>query len=304
MTHEVKEELRVRTMQVIFDIAAVNGGVKKLCKEFGIARSTYYYWKKRYENEGKSGLYRHKPIPNTSPRKTDSTIADKVVELRREYNMGPMKIVYYLQRYHDISISESTAYRILKAHGISKLSRDKVKRTTHSKRYSKSVPGHHVQVDVKFLFFKDLHGKRIKRFQYTAIDDATRIRALKIYNRHTQKNAIDFIDFVVNKFPFRIKTIRTDRGHEFQAKFHWHVEDSGMEHVYIKPMTPQLNGKVERSHRTDKDEFYQLLSYTDDVDLNEKLQAWENYYNFDRPHFSHLGKTPYEIMKLLLIKAS
>jgi transposase InsO family protein len=38
--------------------------------------------------------------------------------------------------------------------------------------------------------------------------------------------------------------IRTDRGHDFQAFFHWHVADLGMEHVYIKPRTPQLNGKV------------------------------------------------------------
>jgi transposase InsO family protein len=214
-----------------------------------------------------------------------------------------MKIVYYLRRYHDIEVSESTVYRILKAHDISRMTRGNVKRTTHSKRYAKQVPGHHVQADVKFLCFKDMDGKRIKRFQYTAIDDATRIRALKIYSKHTQINAMDFIDYVVDKFPFRIKTIRTDRGHEFQAKFHWHVEDAGMEHVYIKPMTPQLNGKVERSHRTDKDEFYQLLSYTDDIDLNVKLQAWEDYYNFDRPHFSHQGKTPYEVMKVLLEKS-
>ena len=45
-----------------------------------------------------------------------------------------------------------------------------------------------------------------------------------------------------------------------------------MPHVYVKPMTPQLNGKVERSHKTDKNEFYQLLTYTDDVDLNKKLE--------------------------------
>ncbi len=49
--------------------------------------------------------------------------------------------------------------------------------------------------------------------------------------------------------------LRTDRGHEFQALFHWHVADKGMEHVYIKPRTPQLMGKVERSHRTDKTGF-------------------------------------------------
>ena len=44
-----------------------------------------------------------------------------------------------------------------------------------------------------------------------------------------------------------------------------------MKHIYIEPGSPQLNGKVERSHRIDQEEFYQLLTYTDDVDLNKKL---------------------------------
>lgn len=52
-----------------------------------------------------------------------------------------------------------------------------------------------------------------------------------------------------------------------------------MEHHYIKARTPQLNGKVERSHLTDEREFYQLLTYKDDVDLKEKLNQWENFYN-------------------------
>ena len=66
--------------------------------------------------------------------------------------------------------------------------------------------------------------------------------------------------------------------------------------VYIKPRTPQLNGKVERSHRTDKDEFYQLLTYKDDVDLEKKLAVWERFYNNDQPHWAHKGKTPYEVL--------
>ena len=75
-------------------------------------------------------------------------------------------------------------------------------------------------MDEKFLAPLTLKGKKIRRFQYTAIDDATRIRALKIYNKHTQQNTIDFVDYVLLRFPFRIQTIRTDNGHEFQAKFH------------------------------------------------------------------------------------
>jgi hypothetical protein len=47
-------------------------------------------------------------------------------------------------------------------------------------------------------------GASVRRYQYTAIDDATRVRAPKIYRRHTQANAIDFINYVVDKFPFRI----------------------------------------------------------------------------------------------------
>ncbi len=68
------------------------------------------------------------------------------------------------------------------------------KRTVMWQRYEKQVPDHHVQIDVKFLDLKDKAGNKHRRFQYTAVDDATRIRALKIYDRHTQANAIDFVD--------------------------------------------------------------------------------------------------------------
>jgi transposase InsO family protein len=103
-------------------------------------------------------------------------------------------------------------------------------------------------------------------------------------------SAIDFIDHIIEKFPFRICEIRADNGHEFHAKFHWHVEDQGMRHAYIKRGTPQLNGKVERSHRSDQQEFFQLLSYKGDVDLEAKLEEWERFYNFGRPHGAFNGK--------------
>ena len=80
----------------------------------------------------------------------------------------------------------------------------------HTKRYNKQVPGHHIQMDVKFLTLIGKRGKKVRRFQYTAIDDATRVRALKVYKRHTQANAIDFVNHIIDKFPFRIREIRTD----------------------------------------------------------------------------------------------
>jgi transposase InsO family protein len=71
----------------------------------------------------------------------------------------------------------------------------------------------------------------------------------------------------------------------------------GLRHAYIKRGTPQLNGKVERSHRSDQQEFYQLLSYKGDVDLEAKLAEWENFYNFNRPHGAFNDKTPYEALR-------
>ncbi len=226
----------------------------------------------------------------------------KVLEIRKTYHLGPQRIVWYMERYHDTRISFSSVYRILVRNGVNRLPNQAGRRALHTRRYVKKVPGHHVQMDVKVLGLTSDKGKRLRRYQYTAIDDATRIRALKIYERHSQANAIRFFDYVVEKFPFRIHTVRTDRGHEWQALFHWHVEDQGIRHIYIKPRSPQLNGKVERSHRTDREEFYQLLAFTDDVDLSKKLAAWEDFYNLDRPHGAHKGQTPYEALKDLLDK--
>ena len=299
MHQEAREELRVRFKLAVLEYAK-HFGVTETCREFNIARSTFYEWKQKYDREGRAGLYRQKPVAYSHPRKTSPEMVEKILELRREHQIGALRIAYYLNRYHGIKISESTVTRVLRAHGVGRLAKTAPRRAIHSKRYAKTAPGHHVQLDVKVVRLKDKAGQAVKRYQYTAVDDATRIRALQIFSKHNQDCAIQFIDYVIKKFPFRISTIRTDRGHKFQARFHWHVEDQGIQHVYIKPRTPQLNGKVERSHRTDQTEFYQLLTYTDDVDLNAKLEAWENFYNYDRPHISLDGKTPYEVMRSLL----
>jgi transposase InsO family protein len=84
---------------------------------------------------------------------------------------------------------------------------------------------------------------------------------------------------------------------EFQCRFHWHLESHDIRHVYPRPRTPHLNGKVERSHRVDQQEFYQLdkNGIADDFHLfNDKLREWEDYYNYHRPHGALDGQTPYE----------
>jgi transposase InsO family protein len=296
----IREAFALRFRYNVLEYAREIGSDAKSYRFFEVPRSTFYRWKKAYAEAGKAGLVRKKPIAKSHPRQIPPEMIEKILHLRRTYHLGPQRITWYLERYHGFQTSCSSVYRTLVRHDMRRLPKKAGRRAIHTRRYAKQVPGHHIQVDVKFLSLRAADGKQVRRFQYTAIDDATRIRALKIYRRHTQKNAIDFVDHVIEKFPFRIHTIRTDRGHEFQAQFHWHVEDRGIRHVYIKPRSPQLNGKVERSHRSDQEEFYQLLTYTDDVDLNKKLAEWERFYNYDRPHGAFNGNTPYEALRTML----
>ena len=300
MQKEVKEALRVQFKWSVLQYAKGCRTDAKAYRDFDVPKSTFYGWKRGFGKEEKAGLARKKPIAHNHPRSLKQDVVDQILELRQTYKLGPERITWYLERYHGIKTSVSSVYRTLVRNGMRRLPKNSPRRAIHTRRYAKEVPGHHIQVDVKFISLRNFEGQRVRRFQYTAIDDATRIRALKIYPRHNQQNAIKFIDYVIDKFPFRIHTIRTDRGHEFQAQFHWHVEDKGMRHVYIKPRSPQLNGKVERSHRTDQEEFYQLLTYTDDVDLNEKLAEWERFFNLDRPHGAFKGKTLYEALRCRL----
>lgn len=300
-TKEIRNYLSLRKKLWVLKFAEEFGSNRKAYEFYEVKKTTFYKWKKAFEKVGEQGLIRQKPIARNFPNQIKPEVVNKVLQLREDHKLGTWRIKWYLERYHDINISESSVFRILKRNNVKRLDRKTTRRAMHSKRYTKLTPGHHVQVDVKFLSFETPEGKKLKRYQFTAIDDSTRIRALKIYEKHNQLSAINFINYVIDRFPFRINTIQTDNGHEFQVKFHWHVEDLGMRHRYIKANTPQLNGKVERSHLTDKREFYQLLKYTDDVDLNKKLKDWEYFYNFNRPHGAFKGKTPYEVLKSKLV---
>jgi len=159
------------------------GNVCLACRYFGIGRATFYRWKKKYAESGEEGLAPKKPVGKRWPNQLSDEVVEKILHLRRKYHLGPQRIEWYLERYHGIQVSGSSIYRTLVRNGLRRLPRNVGRRKVHTKRYAKRVPGHHIQLDVKFLTFKGPGGKKTKRYQYTAIDDATRIRALRVYDR-------------------------------------------------------------------------------------------------------------------------
>jgi transposase len=81
MHKEAREELRVRFKLVILELAS-HFGVRKICQEYNVPRSTFYGWKKKYDQEGKPGLYRKKPVAHRHPRKTSPEL------LRKSWNFA------------------------------------------------------------------------------------------------------------------------------------------------------------------------------------------------------------------------
>ena len=296
---EQQRKIRHR-LAVLRHADEVSGNVSATCRYYGISREVFYKWQRRYDELGEAGLRDGSSRPLNSPNATHPEIVHKVIYLRRSYHFGPGRISMYLRRYHDVTVSPSEVWRILKRLELNRLpaSQRYKQHNQRWKRYEKQLPGHRVQVDVKFI--EPIGPAKRKHYQYTAIDDCTRLRVLRIYPRNNQYTAIQFIDDVLAKLPFKTDCVQTDNGAEFQGAFHWHLLDRGIHHVYIRPRTPRLNGKVERSHRIDTEEFYRLLDgvVIDDTGLfAQKLQEWEDFYNFHRPHGALNGQTPYERLR-------
>lgn len=229
--------------------------ISVVCRRFDISRSTFYRWYNRYKRLGSEGL---KDIPQTpksfgNQRITEADVK-RILELRKSHKWGPQRISPHFLREYGRSISKSTLWRILKKYHVKPIIRYRRKRTYT--RYSKSLPGDRVQIDVT----KVAPGK----YQFTAIDDCTRLRVLRIYPRKTAQYAIQFLWEMLDDFGFPIRTIQTDWGAEF---FNDAFQEELMEHYIkfrpIKPRSPHLNGKVEPSHQSDKVEFYATMDKDD-----------------------------------------
>ena len=161
--------------KVVLGFAECIDKVSESCREFGVSRSTFYVWRENYQENGTAELMRRRRIALHHPQALSQENVGKILEIHKGYSLGPEKIYWYLERYHRIKTSCASVYRTLVRHGVSRMPRNVGRRAIHTHRYAKAVPGHHVQVDVKILSLRTKPGQLVRRFQYTAIDDAARV---------------------------------------------------------------------------------------------------------------------------------
>ncbi len=281
---DVDSAIRTRLKWVQLYQSTLNAGL--VCRRCGISRPSLRKWWRRFQADGETGLHEHSRAPHKTPLpKVTAHFEKLILEFRRERNLGAKRIQAELLRHHNCRVSTSTIWKVLARHQVPPLRRHRTPKPPH--RYSREVPGERVQVDTTKI--------APSIYQYTAIDDCTRFRVLGIYSRRTAKNSVRFLEErMIDEFPFPIQRIQSDRGAEFFGlEFQKAMKHHSIKFRPIRPRSPHLNGKVERSQKTDKIEFYPTVELTD-PELGLRLEEWQFAYNWHRPHSSLGGKTPME----------
>ncbi len=245
----------------------------------------------------------------TNPKETPIRIKETVLELRRKTRLSAIKLHWKLGK-QGIIIHERTIGKILKKEGLTRKYR-----TGKLKYQYIKIPltqGELVEIDVKYVPYLV---KNRQYYQFTAIDCASRWRYLK--NDYSNSNSVKFLDELIRVAPFRIRAIKTDNGSNFTNRYTGYSKSSdplnpklhcldvlcqkyNIIHYLIDPGKPAQNGKVERSHQTDQEMFYDGNKFKNLKDLNRKIRIWNKEYN-NLEHCGLDGKTPNEMLKLLIL---
>lgn len=190
-----------------------------------------------------------------------------ILSIRSEFKFGQHRISTYLLRNHSIVVSPGTVWRVLNNHEVKPIKKYRKRRLN---TYNRPIPGDRVQIDVT----------KIARscYQFTAIDDCTRMRVLRLYEHKAAENSVHFLFDILDSFPCNIIRIQTNWGTEFfKNDFQYELHEHFIKFRPIRPRSPHLNGRVERSQQTDKEEFYSQLKSREKrlPKLIPKLAEWE-----------------------------
>ena len=285
--NKITQTMRFRQALILY---AEKHGVTKAAVRYRTNRQYIYRWKNRYDGTLQSLADRsHRPMHHPNEHRPEEL---KLIRDMRRRNPNTGLVVLWVKlRLRGYQRSISGLYRVLIRSGQMAVKLPNPKYTP--KPYEQmQYPGQRGQIDVKFVPASCLAGQARghKFYQYTFIDEYSRFRYLEAFEEHSTYSSALFLRHVVQKFPFAIACIQTDNGFEFtnrlnsnttdrQTLFEKTLAELGMQHKLIRPFTPRHNGKVERSHRKDNEEFYASHTFFSFDDFQKQLAVRQRLYN-------------------------
>ena len=305
MPKNIKEE-RLKWVIPIINKEIKLVGAIKVCPH---SKRTLERWVARYKRFGETGLEPLSTRPRTNPRETAIRVKERIIELRKKNKKCALKLKWQLAK-EGIIIHRNTIQKIIKKEGL--VRKYRIRKLKYKYLKVPLTAGELVEIDIKYV--PKMVGNR-QYYQFTAIDCATRWRYLKIYDDFSNYSSVRFLAEVIKIAPFRIRAIKTDNGSNFTNRYTGYLKSSdpinpklheldlmcqkyNIIHYLIDPGKPVQNGKVERSHRSDQETFYNRITFTTIDELNRKIKIWNKQYN-NLEHCGLSGKTPNEMLKLL-----
>jgi transposase InsO family protein len=304
MSKTIKEE-RLRWVLPIYNKEIRLIDAVKVCS---YSKRSLERWLADYRKYGEEGLVPKSTRPKSNPNETAIRVKERILELRRETKLCAEKLNYKLAK-EGVALHTNTIHKIVKTEGL--VRKYRVRKLKYKYIKVPLTKGELVEIDVKYVPDR-INNK--KYYQFTAIDCATRWRYLKVYDNYSNIDSINFLENLIDVAPFRIRAIKTDNGSNFTNRYTGYLksidpinpkihpfdqlcQNKNIIHYLIDPGKPAQNGKVERSHRTDQEMFYDRNKFNTLDDLKIKLHVWNNTYN-NLEHCALGGKTPNEMIRL------
>jgi hypothetical protein len=235
-----------------------------LAERYNVNPKTIVKWRKR---KGE-GVKDHKTGPKHKFNTKLSAEDEAVIIAFRQKTQLPLDDCLDSLKEIIPHLSRSALHRLLQKHGLSRLPKEEEQ--TKEKKKFKDYPIGYVHVDITEIHF----AKGEKYYLFVGICRVSKYAYVKLYDRQTVENAVDFLECLNEAVPFKIHTILTDNGSQFthtscvlrskpktRHKFDLLCSKLGIKHKTTKPYTPQTNGQVERFNRTLKEATTKAYHY-------------------------------------------
>ena len=269
-------------------------GVARASRKYDKCRSYIYFWLKRYDGRVES-LACQSRRPHSHPNQHTQAEIKLIRDMRRRNPQLGMIELWHRLRKRGYTRRPESLFRVMRRLGL--YPQPKQKKKYVPKPYEQmQYPGQRVQIDVKVVPRKCIPDSSLKLYQYTAIDEYSRLRFLAAYNEQSTYSSADFLQKTVAFYKrkgFSAECIQTDNGFEFTNRFantrrelptlfESTANSLGIRHKLIRPYTPRHNGKVERSHREDQKLLYSNHRFYSLADFGAQLAVHHSRTN-NRP---------------------
>ncbi len=310
---------RAARQAILQILKSCNGVVAETARILRITRATIYKAQRKAKEENLNDASR---APKRVANKTSADIEERVITIKRKTNFGPVRIQEELAIQYGITLSFHTIRNIVRRN------REKIKpkETTSHRRsprqfvdWYQAKPFEIVQVDVKYIVdhkalspeqVTHIYAHRLPLYQWGALDVSSRFKLIAYSTERTWTNGLTWFLWVTSWLRSHGVTneivYTVDHGTEFGGDCWWKIAELkhllrgfGCSLIQNQKRHPEQNAHIERSHRTDDEEFYmpRILAISDSQAFYQEAMNYLYYYNNVRKHSSLEGKTPFAMVQ-------